>query len=53
VHPLIRGLLPPDGEQWTVDEAPEWLQTATVNFRYAYKLHGKIKVEIDPGNGGS
>jgi hypothetical protein len=46
-------ILPPDGEQCTVDEAAEWLQTATVNFRYAYKFHGKIKVEIDPGNGRS
>jgi len=45
--------LPPDGEEWTVDETAEWLQTATVNFRYAYKFTGKIKVDIDPGTGGS
>jgi hypothetical protein len=51
--PRLLEILPPDGEQCTVDEAAEWLQTATVNVRYAYKFHGKIKVEIDPGNGRS
>ena len=56
LHPLIKGLvevLPPNGAQWTVEEAAEWLHTAAGNFRYAYKFKGKIKVEIEPGTGGT
>lgn len=50
LHPLIKGLievLPPNGKPWTLEEAAEWLQTAASNLRYAYKLQGRIKVEIE------
>jgi hypothetical protein len=48
-HPLIEGLfqsLPPNGQLWTLDEAADWLHAAAYNLRFAYKLKGKLKIEI-------
>jgi hypothetical protein len=49
-HPLIEGMfqsLPPNGQEWTLDEAADWLHAAAYNLRFAYKLKGKIKIEIE------
>jgi hypothetical protein len=49
-HPLIEGMfqsLPPNGQTWTLDEAADWLHAAAYNLRFAYKLKGKIKIEIE------
>jgi hypothetical protein len=48
-HPLIEGMfqsLPENGQPWTLDEAADWLHAAAYNLRFAYKLKGKIKVEV-------
>jgi len=48
-HPLIEGMfqsLPPNGQPWTLDEAADWLHAAAYNLRFAYKLKGKITVDI-------
>jgi hypothetical protein len=48
-HPLIEGMfqsLPPIGQLWTLDEAADWLHAAAYNLRFAYKLKGKITVDI-------
>jgi hypothetical protein len=39
--------LPPNGQTWTLDEAADWLHAAAYNLRFAYKLKGKIKIEIE------
>lgn len=41
-------MLPQEGEQWTLEAAQDWLQTAAYNFRYAYKLPGILEIEIKP-----
>ena len=49
-HPLIEGLfqsLPANGEEWTLEDAADWLHAAAYNLRFAYKLKGKIKIEIE------
>jgi hypothetical protein len=49
-HPLIEGMfqsLPLNGQTWTLDEAADWLHAAAYNLRFAYKLKGKIKIEIE------
>jgi hypothetical protein len=49
-HPLIEGMfqsLPENGKPWTLDEAADWLHAAAYNLRFAYKLKGKIKIEIE------
>jgi hypothetical protein len=49
-HPLIEGMfqsLPENGQPWTLDEAADWLHAAAYNLRFAYKLEGKIKIEIE------
>jgi hypothetical protein len=49
-HPLIEGMfqsLPENGQPWTLDEAADWLHAAAYNLRFAYKLKGKIKIEIE------
>jgi hypothetical protein len=38
--------LPPNGQPWTVDEAADWLHAAVYNLRFAYKLKGKLTVDI-------
>jgi hypothetical protein len=48
-HPLIEGMfksLPNDGEPWTLEEAADWLHAAAYNLRFAYKLKGKITIDI-------
>jgi hypothetical protein len=48
-HPLIEGMfqsLPENGKQWTLDEAADWLHAAAYNLRFAYKLKGKITIDI-------
>ena len=48
-HPLIEGMfqsLPANGQPWTLDEAADWLHAAAYNLRFAYKLKGKITVDI-------
>jgi len=48
-HPLIEGMfqsLPENGQTWTLDEAADWLHAAAYNLRFAYKLKGKITVDI-------
>jgi hypothetical protein len=48
-HPLIEGMfqsLPPNGQSWTLEEAADWLHAAAYNLRFAYKLKGKITVDI-------
>jgi len=48
-HPLIEGMfqsLPANGQPWTLDEAADWLHAAAYNLRFAYKLKGKIKIDI-------
>jgi hypothetical protein len=48
-HPLIEGMfqsLPENGQTWTLDEAADWLHAAAYNLRFAYKLRGKITVDI-------
>lgn len=48
-HPLIEGMfqsLPSNGQPWTLDEAADWLHAAAYNLRFAYKLKGKITVDI-------
>ncbi|MGH6822463.1 MAG: hypothetical protein ACREC4_03065 [Methylocella sp.] len=48
-HPLIDGLfqsLPRQGENWTLEEAADWLQAAAYNFRIVYKLKGTITVAV-------
>ncbi len=48
-HPLIEGMfqsLPPNGQPWTLDEAADWLHAAAYNLRFAYKLKGKLTVDI-------
>lgn len=48
-HPLIEGMflsLPPNGQPWTLDEAADWLHAAAYNLRFAYKLKGKITIDI-------
>ena len=48
-HPLIEGMfqsLPENGKPWTLDEAADWLHAAAYNLRFAYKLKGKITIEI-------
>ena len=48
-HPLIEGMsqsLPFNGETWTLEEAADWLHAAAYNLRFAYKLKGKITVDI-------
>jgi hypothetical protein len=48
-HPLIEGMfqsLPAKGELWTLEEAADWLHAAAYNLRFAYKLRGKITVDI-------
>jgi hypothetical protein len=47
---LIEGMfqsLPANGQPWTLDEAADWLHAAAYNLRFAYKLKGKIKIEIE------
>jgi len=49
-HPLIEGMfqsLPANGQPWTLDEAADWLHAAAYNLRFADKLKGKIKIEIE------
>jgi hypothetical protein len=53
-HPLIEGMfqsLPANGQPWTLDEAADWLHAAAYNLRFAYKLKGKIKIEIEVEGG--
>jgi hypothetical protein len=48
-HPLIEGMfqsLPANGQPWTLDEAADWLHAAAYNLRFAYKLKGKITIDI-------
>jgi hypothetical protein len=48
-HPLIEGMfqsLPPKGDTWTLDEAADWLHAAAYNLRFAYRLRGKITIDI-------
>ena len=48
-HPLIEGMfqsLPPNGQPWTLDEVADWLHAAAYNLRFAYKLKGKITIDI-------
>jgi hypothetical protein len=48
-HPLIEGMfqsLPENGQPWTLDEAADWLHAAAYNLRFAYKLKGKITIDI-------
>lgn len=48
-HPLIEGMfqsLPARGQSWTLDEAADWLHAAAYNLRFAYKLKGKITINI-------
>ena len=48
-HPLIEGMfqsLPLSGQPWTLDEAADWLHAAAYNLRFAYKLKGKITIDI-------
>jgi hypothetical protein len=48
-HPLIEGMfqsLPANGQSWTLDEAADWLHAAAYNLRFAYKLKGKITIDI-------
>lgn len=48
-HPLIEGMfqsLPPNGQPWTLDEAADWLHAAAYNLRFAYKLKGKLTMDI-------
>lgn len=48
-HPLIEGMfqsLPENGKPWTLDEAADWLHAAAYNLRFAYKLKGKIIIDI-------
>ena len=48
-HPLIEGMfqsLPENGQSWTLDEAADWLHAAAYNLRFAYKLKGKITIDI-------
>jgi hypothetical protein len=48
-HPLIEGMfqsLPANGQPWTLDEVADWLHAAAYNLRFAYKLKGKITVDI-------
>jgi hypothetical protein len=48
-HPLIEGMfqsLPENGKPWTLDEAADWLHAAAYNRRFAYKLKGKITIDI-------
>ena len=48
-HPLIEGMfqsLPDNGQPWTLDEAADWLHAAAYNLRFAYKLKGKITIDI-------
>ena len=48
-HPLIEGMfqsLPLNGQTWTLDEAADWLHAAAYNLRFAYKLKGKITIDI-------
>jgi hypothetical protein len=48
-HPLIEGMfqsLPLNGQPWTLEEAADWLHAAAYNLRFAYKLKGKITIEI-------
>jgi hypothetical protein len=49
-HPLIEGMfqsLPENGKPWTLDEAADWLHAAAYNLRFAYKLKGKITIDIN------
>jgi hypothetical protein len=48
-HPLIEGMfqsLPPNGQSWTLEEVADWLHAAAYHLRFAYKLKGKITVDI-------
>ena len=38
--------LPLNGQTWTLDEAADWLHAAAYNLRFAYKLKGKISIDI-------
>jgi hypothetical protein len=38
--------LPSNGQSWTLEEAADWLHAAAYNLRFAYKLKGKITVDI-------
>ena len=35
-----------NGKPWTLDEAADWLHAAAYNLRFAYKLKGKITIDI-------
>ena len=58
-HPLIEGMfqsLPENGKPWTLDEAADWLHAAAYNLKFAYKLKGKITIDIkieQPSEAGS
>lgn len=56
MHPLIRGLvdsLPKSDEQWTLEDAVNWLEAAAVNLRLVYKFKGSITVTArEPSNPG-
>jgi hypothetical protein len=48
-HPLIEGMfqsLPLNGQPWNLDEAADWLHAAAYNLRFAYKLKGKITIDM-------
>jgi hypothetical protein len=48
-HPLIEGMfqsLPENGQPWSLEEAADWLHAAAYNLRFAYKLKGKITIDI-------
>jgi hypothetical protein len=48
--------LPENGKPWTLDEAADWLHAAAYNLRFAYKLKGKITIDIkieQPNEAGS
>jgi hypothetical protein len=38
--------LPENGQAWTLEEAADWLHAAAYNLRFAYKLKGKITIDI-------
>jgi hypothetical protein len=38
--------LPENGKPWTLHVAADWLHAAAYNLRFAYKLKGKITVDI-------
>lgn len=54
LHLMVQGLLlklPAPDTQWSITEQAKWLQTAAHMFGLLYQSNGRIKIEVEGGEG--